>query len=236
MKAVAPKAEDPKEDPKDKEAAGRAWAFAAATVASFADWVVASGDNEGLPFVVIDKIETEVFVFDPEGRMTGLAPVLIGLAHGDDSTPGVGDRELSNIRPEERTTPAGRFVAAFGKGPGKEDVLWVDYETAISMHPLRQVTLVDPRERRLSRLNSPTPKDNRITFGCINVPDAFFDEVIRPAFTGTKGVVYILPETRPLDDVFPMFERRPELVAEKAPVKPPPREANGRGRHKAEPG
>ena len=49
---------------------------------------------------------------------------------------------------------------------------------------------------------SPTPLDNRISFGCINVPAAFFDRVIRPAFKGTNGIVYVLPETRAAREVF----------------------------------
>ena len=58
----------------------------------------------------------------------------------------------------------------------------------------------------MQRLNSPTPKDNRITFGCINVPAKFYAKVIRPLFGKTTGVVYILPETKPLSDVFWRFE------------------------------
>jgi hypothetical protein len=45
--------------------------------------------------------------------------------------------------------------------------------------------------------------DNRITYGCINVPVKFFEGVVKPAFTGTSGVVYILPEIEPMQAVFP---------------------------------
>jgi len=65
-----------------------------------AAWAIASGDNRGLPFAVIDKAAAQVLVFDADGRLQGLAPVLIGSAFGDHSTPGVGDRELSEIAPE----------------------------------------------------------------------------------------------------------------------------------------
>ena len=92
-----------------------------------ADWVVDSGDNSGMPFVIVDKIDAKVFVFYTDGRLRGAAPVLLGLAQGDDSIPGIGDRKLSDIRPEERTTPAGRFVAALGYNYNGKDVLWVDY-------------------------------------------------------------------------------------------------------------
>lgn len=164
-----------------------------------ADWVVASGDNHGMAFVVIDKAQARLFVFSPEGRLRGASAALLGLARGDDSVPGVGDRKLADIRPQERTTPAGRFVASLGSDLGIKDVVWVDYANAISLH---RVITSKPKERRLQRLATPTPADNRISYGCINVPAKFYDTVVRPAFTGASGVVYILPEVRSLSAVF----------------------------------
>jgi hypothetical protein len=163
------------------------------------EWVVASGDNAGMPFAIVDKLDARVFVFDATGQLRGAAPALLGLARGDDSAPGIGDRELANIRPEERTTPAGRFVAALDLNLKGQDILWVDYETAISLHT---VITGNVKERRQQRLASPTPLDNRITFGCINVPAKFFDTVVSPAFAGTNGIVYVLPDTRLLEEVF----------------------------------
>ena len=165
-------------------------------------WVRTSGDNRGLPFVIVDKVAAKVFVFDRDGALRGAAPALLGSAPGDDSTPGIGDREMSDIAPAERTTPAGRYLAAYGRAAGGKTVFWVDYETAISLHP---VVTAKPRERRLQRLRSPSANDNRITFGCINVSAAFYQQYIRNDFKGAGGVVYILPETRPLEAVFPTF-------------------------------
>jgi hypothetical protein len=62
-----------------------------------------------------------------------------------------------------------------------------------------------PKDHRAERLASPTPLDNRITFGCINVPVDFFEQTVLPAFKGAKGVVYILPEVRATRDVFPNY-------------------------------
>jgi hypothetical protein len=144
-------------------------------VQQVADWVVDSGDNLGLPFVIVDKTDAKVFVFYADGRLRGAAPALLGLAKGDYSIPGIGDRKLSAIRPEERTTPAGRFVASRGRNFNGKDVLWVDYANAVSLH---RVVTTNPAERRLQRLATPTPLDNRISFGCINVPARFFDDVV----------------------------------------------------------
>jgi hypothetical protein len=168
-----------------------------------ADWIVDSADNLGLPFVIVDKIDAKIFVFDAGGRIHGAAPALLGLARGDDTVPGIGDREFSDMPPETRTTPAGRFVAALGMDTRGEDVVWVDYDAAVSLH---RVITTKPKERRLQRLATPTPLDNRISYGCINVPKRFYEHVVKPAFSGTDGIVYVLPETRPARDVFGSYD------------------------------
>jgi hypothetical protein len=172
------------------------------TAASFAAWVVASGDANGRPFLIVDKQNAQVLIFDAEGHLGDASPALLGLARGDDSVPGIGQRKLSSIKPSERTTPAGRFVAALGADLGEKDVLWVDYEDAISLHRVVPGTVKD---RRAQRLASPSPLDKRISFGCINVPAQFFDMSVRPIFLSGKGIVYILPEVRSLKSVFPRY-------------------------------
>ncbi len=158
-----------------------------------ADWVVDSGNNERMPFIIVDKIDATVFVFNADGQLIASAPALLGLAKGDDSSPGIGDRHLSAIPPNERTTPAGRFVGMLGHNTDGSNVLWVDHGKAVSLH---RVITDQPRERRLQRLATPTPRDNRISYGCINVPVKFFDDVVRPVFANTPGVIYVLPEMR----------------------------------------
>jgi len=174
-------------------------------VRDLADWVRASRDSQALPFVIIDKINARVFVFDRRGDIRGATAALLGLGRGDDSVVGIGHRKLSTIAPAERTTPAGRFQASLGHD-FVQDILWIDYDSALSLH---RVIVGNSKERRAERLASATVQDNRISFGCINVPAAFYDAVIVPAFTGTVGIVYILPETRSLRAVFPIPESRP---------------------------
>lgn len=158
-----------------------------------ADWIVGSRDNLNKPFAIIDKVNAKVYVFSADGEFYGAAPVLLGLAKGDHTLPGIGDMPLSSIAPSDRTTPAGRFVSVMGRNHKGHDILWLDYDQALSMHALVKGTA---RDRRAERLASPTASDNRISFGCINVPVDFFHEVVRGNFADAGGVVYILPETR----------------------------------------
>lgn len=168
-----------------------------------ANWVMDSRDHRGMPFVIVDKSHVRVFVFKPDGTLDGATPALLGSAVGDDSVPGIGEREMSAILPHERTTPAGRFVSQPGTNSLGEDIVWVDYEAAVSMHRVRAK---EPSERRLERLTSTTLEDNRISFGCINLPVAFYEEVVKPALGSQRGVVYVLPEIRPVRAVFQDFK------------------------------
>ena len=186
-----------------------------------ADWVVDSANNTRLPFVIVDKIQAKVFVFDALGQLRGSASALVGAAVGDDSVPGIGQRKLSSIRPHERTTAAGRFVASLDRDLHGKELLWVDYDTALSLHPVVKGL---PSEHRAERLASPSPLDKRVSFGCINVPVKFYHDVVSPAFTGTNGIVYILPETRSAQEVFGSYDvqdpSRQQVSARAAPQSP----------------
>lgn len=185
---------------------------------AIADWVVESGDSGRMPFVIVDKKAAHVFVFDAEGHLKGAAAALLGIALGDHSVPGVGERELSAIRLQDRTTPAGRFEAALGRNYKGKEILWVDYDAAISMHPVINTV---PKERRPHRLATPTPLDNRISFGCINVPIPFFAQVVSPSFTGTSGIVYVLPDVLPLRKVFATFAAEHDAHLKATALQPP---------------
>jgi hypothetical protein len=170
-----------------------------ADVRLMANWVVASGDHKRMSFVIVDKKDARVYAFDPQGRLKSAAPALLGSAIGDDTAPGVGDKALDDVLPQEKTTAAGRFVAEVGMDTRGEDVVWVDYDGALSMHRVLQ------KPERLKALASPTNADNRMSFGCVNLPPAFYEQVLRPAVDRTGAVIYILPETRSLHEQFPSF-------------------------------
>ena len=172
-------------------------------VVGLARWVIASGDNRELPFAIVDKEAAQILVFAADGKLRGFAPALIGSAAGDDSAPGVGDRELQDIPAGDRTTPAGRYLAAYGPAAGGKSVLWVEYATSISIHPL-PATKESRKEKRKERLASKTPRDNRITHGCINVSSTFYSKIIRTTFK-QAGVFYILPDLVPLETAFPAY-------------------------------
>ncbi|HEX2544378.1 MAG TPA: hypothetical protein VHL79_05845 [Ramlibacter sp.] len=177
-----------------------------------ADWAVFTGNHKKHAFVVIDKKDARVYIFGPDGKLRDSAPALLGSARGDDSFPGIGDKPLSQIRPEEKTTPAGRFVAEPGVNTNNEDIIWVDYDAAVSMHRVRPTV---EAERRLERLATLTTDDNRISFGCVNLPVSFYESVLSPIVQKHGAIVYVLPETKSVQAVFGAFDvRDPLQVAE----------------------
>ncbi|WAC64890.1 L,D-transpeptidase [Pseudoxanthomonas sp. SL93] len=181
------------------------------TVIELAGWVVATQDSQGYPFAVIDKAAAQILVFGGDGRLRGAAPGLFGSAVGDHTAPGIAGLALREIPGRDRTTPAGRFVGGFGPSIDAGRVLWVDYESAVSIHPTATGV---PAEKRAERLASPTPDDNRITHGCINVSPEFYEQVIRPVFE-KGGVFYIMPDAAPMAETFPEFAQSRETTQRK---------------------
>lgn len=171
------------------------------TVIALAGWVIATHDNQDHPFAIIDKAAAQVFVFGADGRLRGAGPGLMGSAVGDHTVTGIAGMALRDIPAADRTTPAGRFVGGYGPSIGGGRTLWVDYDSAVSIHPLSTAVAAEQRPERLA---TPAPDDNRITHGCINVSDAFYETVVSPTFQA-GGVFYVLPDTASLAEIFPEF-------------------------------
>lgn len=179
-------------------------AAAEAAAVAFAASVVRHADAGGRAFAIVDKQAAALWVFDGRGRPLASSPVLVGQARGDVAPADIGSRPLARVRPHEKITSAGRYVTEAGRNTQGEDIVWLDYDAALSMHRVRDV----PGESRTQRLQSPTAADKRISFGCINVPASFYDHTIDPLFSRQTGVVYVLPERRPLASVFPFAAER----------------------------
>ena len=186
------------------------------TVQQFAQDVVRSADAEGRTFGVIDKPSATLWIFDAQGRTVASSPVLVGQAVGDVAPPDIGTRPLSKVKLHEKVTNAGRFVTEAGSNHKGEDIVWLDYNAALSMHRVRNV----PGESRTKRLQTPTVADNRISFGCVNIPASFYDRYIDPLFSRSKGVVYVLPETKPIASLFPFADGSvpAQAVAQQTPA------------------
>ena len=93
---------------------------AAPEVQQVAVWAVDSSDHAGLPFVVVDKARARLFAFDPQGRLQGSAPVLLGASHQDG--------------PPTAAMLAGRFVADLRRSARSEGIVWVRAGVTLSLN------------------------------------------------------------------------------------------------------
>ena len=164
-----------------------------------ARWILATGDHAGLPFAVVDKRGAHISVYEADGRLIGSSAALLGIDPGDFAVPGMAYRTPSSLTAGERTTPAGRFASRPGHNDKGEAIVWIDYDAALAIHRLRPAPA---HQRRPQRLDSPTAEDNRVSLGCIVVPVDFYLSVIQPSLGQRRGVVYVLPESRPVPAMF----------------------------------
>lgn len=165
-----------------------------------ADWALHSDDPGQRPFLIVDKKHARVYVFQRDGRLLAATAALLGSALGDHSVPGVGLRaQTGQVAREERTTPAGRFLTQPGRNLAGEHVVWLDYASAFALHRVRAGAAYALRQRRLA---TATPLDNRVSLGCVVVPGAFYDGVIEPLLGRVRAVVYVMPETQPVRELF----------------------------------
>jgi hypothetical protein len=180
-------------------ATGRAPAAVSAALSAdafeMARWVVQSRDHRGLPFAVVDKRGARAYVFTAEGKLAGATPVLLGAGVGDRAKPGLGKLPVASIPRAERKTPAGRFESFPGENLEGEDVVWFDYDEGLAIHRLRPDAL---QSARLQRLGSSDAAASRVSAGCVVVPVAFYEGVVRPLLGRGRGMLYVMPEERPV--------------------------------------
>jgi hypothetical protein len=173
---------------------------------SLVGWVQRTGDAHGRPYAVVDKRAARLYVFTAEGRLAGHSAALLGSAPGDHTVPGVGEHAQSGRVPaSERTTPAGRFEAQPGQNGSGEHVIWVDFDSAFAIHRLRPGLAY---QARAGRLASAQPQGKRVSWGCVVVPVAFYQQVVQRVLGSSPSVVYVMPETRPVPGFMQALEQR----------------------------
>lgn len=154
--------------------------------------ILVTADHGHRPFAIVDKKAALLSLYSADGRVLGTSSVLLGQAVGDHSMPGVGERtQKGQLRPQDKTTPAGRFYSTPGENRSGESVVWVEPETAFAIHRRRPGPAHADRARRLASTN---PALKRASAGCVVVPVAFYESHIHPVLGRQPGVVYVLPE------------------------------------------
>ena len=126
------------------------------------------------PTITVDKKAGTISVYYPDTDKTITEPALIGKVKSDTLNMATYD----NLVKSDYVTPAGTFeiVKMFSWRLNEPMLTFIRGKEAVSaIHPL---WMGNPDQKRVQRLQSPTPEDNRITGGCINVDSKFFYSVL----------------------------------------------------------
>ena len=158
------------------------------TASAVRAWVQETKDNRGQKYIIADKVSGEMHIMDSRGNVLATMPALYGTQKGDAAVPG--------------QTPAGIFTlqqrydvaSSFGG-----DVQQFAEHSDGSIWAIHRVLTSNPKQMRQARLNSLTAEDNRVSLGCINVPADMYNKYLKNGF---KGKLYVIPEQRPLGEVF----------------------------------
>lgn len=152
----------------DRDLAREGWS---AEVRQTAAWVISTGDNRGLPFVVIDQVRQRLFAFGDDGRLVGSTPI------------------LSSGRWREEAAPAGRFVADRWHSTYADAIVWANRDQALSL----RAAPATASERRLA---AEQVKD-RARAGSFHVAGEFYRQHLS-AFRHHASVAYVLPDMLPV--------------------------------------
>ena len=154
-----------------------------ATENALIKWVISNQDNHHRHFLIANKRLGEMILVDESGVIVARSPALYGINFGDSLT--------------TKQTPAGVFhlqrVSAKHPGYGGDVLTFVNDDIRKVSVSIHRVWMENPSERRIQRLSSPNPNQRRISDGCINLPDSFYESIVN-LVDGSK--IYILPETR----------------------------------------
>ena len=107
---------------------------------------------------------------------------------------------MAKVRPEEKTTPAGplRRRGRDATPPARKS----SGSTTARRCRCTACAWSIRRSAGSSGWRRRIRPQRRISYGCINVPVAFFESVVWPLLRTTRAVTYVLPETRSVDEVF----------------------------------
>lgn len=145
--------------------------------------------NNKQNYLIVDKTQTLMYVIGGDGKMISKFPVLLGATKGELTN--LADPD-SNTAGEYATTPAGKYtLSRKGLSVTEEDLKLYDGKI-ISMnggHGLA-IHITYPLEiaSRTKALESQTPNDNRISWGCINISKEMWIKYIQDNFKGTESI------------------------------------------------
>ena len=158
-------------------------------------------------FMVADKPNGMLHIFKEDGSHFISDATLYGKDKGDVM------EAKSSLEGGAKITPSGKYTmkespAEYAGGTSLILVESKDYSGYIAVHAADVST---PSERRLQRLETSTPDDNRISYGCINTKHETFINEIKPNISKLDGgMIFVLPDA--VEQTGEMFKPETKVV------------------------
>ncbi len=158
--------------------------------------MAATAQISGKGFIIADKPNGMIHVFDKDGNVIAQDTALYGRDVGDVLG------SASSLEGGKKVTPAGKYAleavklrdgGTYAGGYTLDLVGTNDGTGTIAIHA---AYLGNVNEKRLERLASPDVKDNRVSYGCINTSHkTFLDKIIPNINKLNGGMVFVLPDS-----------------------------------------
>jgi len=150
--------------------------------------------NHDQNFLMVDKLHALLFYFK-NGQPIYSDPVLTGASTADRFTPDILAKSFSEpLTQSQKITPAGRYTVTRDYDPLYGIIFEINEihgkDWSLAIHT---VYLGLPHEKRRERLQSPSPHDNLVTYGCMNIDADGIRFLARHLPKKGKTPLYILP-------------------------------------------
>jgi len=151
------------------------------------------GVKEKEAYVIADKENACVMIFDADNNLVKKFPAIFGAAKGEVFN----EASSSSDEPGPyATTPMGTYRIG-RQGMDRENVqfyrgkIFSIYKTPANL--ALHITYPGEIEKRTKALGTSTIEDNKMSWGCINISEENFDEYVTPNI-GENARLYILPD------------------------------------------
>lgn len=142
-------------------------------------------------YVIVDKPRAQMYVIGKDKKILAEFPVILGKSLGE----GLNTADANSPIATNATTPAGKFKLGH-KDINPSDI--IEYKGKVfSIYgtDALKIHITYPLEyaKRTAALNSETPTDNRLSWGCINVSQENFDKYLAGNVT-ENTTLFITPD------------------------------------------
>lgn len=154
-------------------------------------------------YIIADKPSATLMIFDQNNNLVAQFPAIFGAVPGE--APNRYDLNDPNraINRKEKgvaTTPMGTYEFGVKDSRPRKDIIEMYggdiFEIFGMVNMAIHSTYPKEKEVREKALNSPTPEDNKMSGGCINISRENLDKIL-PMFAGRKdNKLYITPDNK----------------------------------------